>query len=163
MATNRIAVPIDAKQTLILGTGGGGRERAEYVKGAATGAPMLRNGSTLYRLSGVAVSVAGVGMDGVTVETATQLPAIEAGMVFACEGTVELTVGAKAEAGFQKGDAPRASLTVSLYVERLVPKGSAFQALGLGRGDATASGSGKDATGATAAAQDAPARRSAQS
>lgn len=113
---------------LIVGIGGVARQRKSYVNGAASDDPPLRNGAAVQRVSGMAVSIDGVGLDGATIDTSTPLGDVTAGTIFRAEGEVEVQIRADARAGFN-GGAPRGVLAVSVYVERLVPVGSAADLL----------------------------------
>lgn len=120
MALNRLTQPLDPSTLLLISTGGEGRERPEFKDGARTGAPVMRNGAAVRRVSGIAVSLAGQGLDGIAVDTSTPLDAIPAGTVLRAEGEAELSIRADAKPGFN-GGAPRGELQVSLFVERLAP------------------------------------------
>lgn len=118
-----LRLPVPADQILVIGTGGGSRTRAVYKDGAATGDVVERDGAAVHRLSGVAVSVAGAGLDGCVVETSTPLETVPAGTVFRVEGNAELAIRADARAGF--GDrGPRGVLGITVYVQTLTPVGS---------------------------------------
>ena len=113
---------------LVIGTGGGGRTRAVYRDGERTEEVVEREGSAVHRLTGVAVSIGGVGLDGAMVETSTPLETVDAGTIFRVEGSAELTVRADARPGF--GDrGPRGVLSVSVYAQTLTPVGSVDQLL----------------------------------
>ncbi|WP_082949533.1 hypothetical protein [Mycobacterium sp. ACS4331] len=123
-----LKVPVPPELLLLIGTGGGGRTRTLYRDGAATEELVQRDGAAVHRLSGVAVSVAGVGMDGAIVETTTPLETVEAGTIFRVEGAAELTVRADVRPGF--GDrGPRGTLAVSVYAQTLTPVGTVDQLL----------------------------------
>jgi len=123
-----LKVPVPSELLLVIGTGGGGRTRTVYRDGAATEELVQRDGAAVHRLSGVAVSVAGVGLDGAMIETTTPLETVNAGTVFRVEGVAELTVRADARPGF--GDrGPRGVLAVSVYAQTLTPVGSVDQLL----------------------------------
>lgn len=109
---------------LAVGTGGVTRQRKSYVNGAASDEPVLRNGAAVRRVAGLAISIDGVGLDGATVETTTPLETVEAGTIFKAEGEIEVSVRADARPGFN-GGGPRGVLAVSVFIERLVPVGSA--------------------------------------
>lgn len=49
---------------LIVGIGGVARQRKSYVNGTASDDPLLRNGAAVQRVSGMAVSIDGVGLTG---------------------------------------------------------------------------------------------------
>jgi hypothetical protein len=116
-------VPVSADVLMVFGTGGGGRTRSVYRDGAVTDDVVQRDGAAIHRLSGVAVSVAGVGLDGAVVETTTPLETIAAGTVFRVEGSAELLLRADARPGF--GDrGPRGVLAVTVYAQTLTPVGS---------------------------------------
>lgn len=122
MATS-MTLPVAADGVLIVGTGGEARTQAVWADGRATDAVQQRDGADLRRLTGVAVSVAGIGLDGASVTTTTALDEVSAGMVYRAEGSVEVTMRAVGRPGF--GDrGPRGELVTSVYVERLVPAGS---------------------------------------
>lgn len=112
-----------ASDVLALGTGGFARQRKMYVNGAASEDPVLRNGAAVHRVTGLGVSVGGVGLDGADVSTTTPLGQVEAGTIFKAEGEVEVSVRAESRMGFN-GGAPRGVLAVSVFIERLVPVGS---------------------------------------
>lgn len=124
----QIRVPVAPDAVLAIGTGGGGRTRTVYRDGAATDEVVQREGAAVHRLTGVAVSVAGVGLDGAVVETLTPLETVAAGTVFRVEGMAELAVRADARPGFGDRGA-RGVLSVSVFVERLVPVGSVDQVI----------------------------------
>lgn len=124
----RLVLPVDPSSVLVVGTGGDSRPRRAYLNGEPSDDPVLRNGAAVQRLSGVAVSIAGVGVDGATLETTTPLESVVAGTIFRAEGAVECMVRADAKPGF--GDrGPRGVLAVTVFVERLVPVGSAADLL----------------------------------
>lgn len=120
---SRVTLPVDPAQVTVIGTGGESRTRAEYVGGVRSDVTVKRDGVEVHRLTGVAVSVAGSGLDGAVVETATPLEAVEAGAVFRASGAVEVAVRADGKAGFN-GGAPRGVLAVTVWVERLEPVGN---------------------------------------
>ena len=126
LTTLRVPVPSDL--LLVIGTGGGGRTRTVYRDGAKTDELVERDGSAIHRLTGVAVSVAGVGLDGAMLETTTPLETVEAGTIFRVEGTAELTVRADARPGFGDRGA-RGVLAVTVYAQTLTPVGSVDQLL----------------------------------
>jgi hypothetical protein len=119
----RVVVPVDSTAVLIVGTGGAARQRRAYVGGEPSDQPVLRNDAAVQRLSGVAVSVGGVGLDGATVETTTPIETIAAGTVFRASGVVEVAVRADARSGFN-GGGPRGVLAVTVFIERLEPVGN---------------------------------------
>ena len=82
----------------------------------------MRDGAAVRAVTGLAVSVAGVGLDGATVQTVTPLEEISAGQIYAAEGAVEIIARAEAKPGFG-GGSPRADLNIVVFIERLVPKG----------------------------------------
>lgn len=123
-----LRVPVPADQLLVIGTGGGARTRAVYKDGAVTDEVVQRDGAAVHRLTGVAVSVGGVGLDGASLETTTPLEQVQAGIVFKVEGAAELSIRADARAGF--GDrGPRGVLSVSVYAQTLTPVGDVAQLL----------------------------------
>jgi hypothetical protein len=125
---NTLRVPVPPESLMVIGTGGGSRTRAVYHDGAATGAVIERDGAAVHRLSGVAVSIAGIGLDGAVVETLTPLESVPAGTVFRVEGSAEVAVRADARAGF--GDrGPRGVLVVTVYAQTLTPVGDVTQLL----------------------------------
>ena len=123
-----LKVPVPSELLLVIGTGGGGRTRTVYRDGAKTDELVERDGSAIHRLTGVAVSVAGVGLDGAMLETTTPLETVEAGTIFRVEGTAELTVRADARPGFGDRGA-RGVLAVTVYAQTLTPVGSVDQLL----------------------------------
>lgn len=125
MATiNTLIIPIDPEQVLIVATGGVGRERKEYRDGQATGQALQRDGAAIWRLTGIGVSVAGQGLDGATIETATPLEDVPSGTVFVAAGTCELTIRATGVAGFGQNPTPRGQLETTVWIETLNPVGS---------------------------------------
>ncbi len=123
-----LKVPVPSELLLVIGTGGGGRTRTVYRDGAKTDELVERDGSAIHRLTGVAVSVAGVGLDGAVLETCSELPIVQAGTIFRVEGTAELTVRADARPGFGDRGA-RGVLAVTVYAQTLTPVGSVDQLL----------------------------------
>lgn len=123
-ASNTLIIPIDPEQAMVIATGGVGKARQEYRDGQATGQALERDGAAIWRLTGVAVSVAGQGLDGATVETATPLEEVPAGTIFAATGNCELTVRATATPGFGPNATPRGQLAVTVWVETLTPVAS---------------------------------------
>lgn len=123
-------------EVLVVATGGVARERAEYVDGERTGESVMRGGAAVRRLTGMAVSVGGLGLDGAVVDTTTPLDEVEAGTIYRAEGEVEVGVRAEAKPGFKAGDKPRADLAFAVFIERLVPVGSAMDLLRKGGGTA---------------------------
>jgi hypothetical protein len=99
-----------------------------YENGVKTDANVQRGGVDVHRLTGVAVSVNGTGIDGATVETGTPLEDVPAGSIFRAEGVAEMSVRAEGRNGFGNGTA-RGVLSVNVYVERLVPVGNANDVL----------------------------------
>ncbi|MEW5813082.1 MAG: hypothetical protein AB1925_26985 [Actinomycetota bacterium] len=126
LTTLRVPVPSDL--LLVIGTGGGGRTRAVYRDGAKTDEVVERDGAAVHRLTGVAVSVAGVGLDGAMLETTSPLQTVEAGTIYRVEGIAELTVRADARPGFGDRSA-RGVLAVTVYAQTLTPVGSVDQLL----------------------------------
>lgn len=127
-----LSVPVPADQVLVFGTGGGGRTRAVYKDGELTSDVVQRDGAAIHRLTGVAVSVGGVGLDGATLETTTPMDQVPAGTIFKVEGRAEISVRADARPGF--GDrGPRGVLAVSVYAQTLTPVGTVDALLKSGR------------------------------
>lgn len=120
---NALRIPASADDVLVVGTGGSGRTRSVWRDGAATDAVVERDGAAVHRLSGVAVSVGGTGLDGAVVETTTPLDVVPAGTVFRAEGAVEVSVRSDVRAGFA-GRGPRGVLVVTVYAQRLIPVGN---------------------------------------
>ncbi|MGV0772890.1 hypothetical protein [Mycobacterium syngnathidarum] len=121
-----LRVPVPADQLLLIGTGGSVRTRAVYRDGALTEELVERDGAAVHRLTGIAVSVAGAGLDGAIVETTTPLETVPAGTIFKVEGNAELAIRADGRAGF--GDrGPRGVLNVTVYAQTLTPVGSVDQ------------------------------------
>jgi hypothetical protein len=121
---SRLTLCVDPSTVLLIGTGGTARTRAAYENGVKTDSNVQRAGSDVHRLTGVAVSVNGVGLDGAVIETATPLENVPAGGIFRAEGLAEVSVRADGRPGFA-GGAPRGVLAVTVFVERLVPVGNA--------------------------------------
>lgn len=120
---NNLRLPVTADQLLVIGTGGGSRTRAVFKDGAATDQVVERDGAAVHRLSGVAVSIAGVGLDGAVLETTTPLESVGAGVVYRAEGHCEVAIRGDARPGF--GDrGPRATLSVTVFAQQLNPVGS---------------------------------------
>ncbi len=136
-----LRVPVPVEQLMVIGTGGGSRTRAVYRDGAATGEVVQRDGAAVHRLTGVAVSVAGVGLDGATVETTTPLEEVPAGTVWRVEGSAELSVRADARPGFADRG-PRGVLTVTVFAQTLTPVGNIDQLLRGGRRGGSADAQG---------------------
>jgi hypothetical protein len=126
LTTLRVPVPVD--QLLVIGTGGGGRTKAVFKDGAVTDELVQRDGAAVHRLTGVAVSVGGVGLDGASLETTTPLEAVTAGTVFRAEGSAELSVRADARPGF-RDRGPRGFLVLNVYAQTLTAVGSVEQLL----------------------------------
>lgn len=122
MAQNMVELGVLPESVLVIATGGAARARQEFSNGQATGETVKRNNADVHRLSGVALSVAGRGLDGATVETGTPLETIAAGAIFKAEGEVTVSVRADAKPGFN-GGAPRGVLQTTVYIERLTPVG----------------------------------------
>ncbi|AAS03181.1 hypothetical protein AFC81_07805 [Mycobacterium avium subsp. paratuberculosis] len=120
----RLTLNVDPASVLLLGTGGTSRTRAAYENGVKTEANVQRGGVDVHRLTGVAVSVSGTGLDGAVVETSTPLENVPAGAIFRAEGAAEVSVRAEGRQGFG-GGSPRGVLAVTVFVERLVPIGNA--------------------------------------
>lgn len=117
-------VRVDPAKIVLVGTGGVGRERASYVEGKRQDSPMTwENGAAIRRLSGLAVSVDGVGYDAADVESTTPLDEVAAGTIFQAEGHAELRFRAEGRPGFGDGG-PRGVLRTTIFVERLVPRAS---------------------------------------
>lgn len=121
---SKMTLAVDPKTVLLIGTGGTARTRAHYENGVKTETNVQRNGVDVHRLTGVAVSVNGAGLDGATVETGTPLENVQAGSIFKAEGLTEVSVRSEGRAGFA-GGSPRGVLAVTVFVERLVPVGNA--------------------------------------
>lgn len=129
----RLTVPMDPTQVLLVGTGGEARAKVLYEGGARVeGRFVERDGGTLYGLTGVSVSVAGVGLDGAAVQTVTPMEAVHAGVVYRAEGVCEIAIRADAKPGFSEGAAPRGVLVPTVYVEQLTPVGSVADLLAQG-------------------------------
>lgn len=114
-----LTIPLDPSQVLLIGTGGGGVVRAEWVDGERTGESITRDGADLRRLSGISVSAAGIGLDGAVVETTTPLDEVGAGTVFAVSGTCELFVRSSSYVDFRGNS--QSELVCTLYVQTLTP------------------------------------------
>lgn len=125
---SRLTLPIDSSSVLLIGTGGTSRTRVVYENGVKTDSNVQRGGADVHRLTGVAVSVNGQGLDGATVETATPLENVPAGGIFRAEGLAEISVRAEGRQGFGGGN-PRGVLALTVFVERLVPVGNANDVL----------------------------------
>lgn len=123
-----LRVPVPADSLMVIGTGGGGRTRAVYRDGAATDDVVQRDGSAVHRLSGAAVSVAGIGLDGAVLETTTPLETVPAGTIFRVEGAAELSIRADVRQGFGDRGA-RGVLAVTVYAQTLTAVGSVDQLL----------------------------------
>ncbi|MCX8556207.1 MULTISPECIES: hypothetical protein [Mycobacteriaceae] len=126
-------VVLDPTQILAFGTGGAGRARRVYRDGAATDEPVLVDGAQLHRLTGLAVSVAGIGLDGAEVQTTTPLDTVPAGTLFRAEGRCTLSVRAEGKSGWN-GGAPRGVLVVTVYIQTLIPVGSVTELAKAGSG-----------------------------
>jgi hypothetical protein len=114
---------LDPNQVLAIGTGGGVRAQRAYRDGKATDEPVLVDDAQLHKVTGLAVSVGGRGLDGAEVRTTTPLESVQAGVVFRAEGRCTLSVRADARPGW--GDrGPRGVLAVTVYIQRLTPVGS---------------------------------------
>lgn len=120
---SRVVIPCRSEDVLIIGTGGAGRERPEWRDGERTGEPVRRDGAAVHRLSGVSVSLGGVGLDGATVETTTPLESVEAGTIFRAAGVVEVAARAEAKPGYGQDARPRGVQVITVFVERLEPAG----------------------------------------
>lgn len=127
----KITLPVDSSSVLLIGTGGTSRTRAAYENGVKTEANVQRGGVDVHRLTGVGVSVNGIGLDGAVVETSTPLENVPAGTIFKAEGVSEVSIRAEGRQGFS-GGAPRGVLAVSVFVERMVPVGNAGDLLRAG-------------------------------
>jgi hypothetical protein len=125
---SRLTLCVDPSTVLLIGTGGTSKTRVAYENGVKTDSNVQRGGADVLRLTGVAVSVNGVGLDGAVVETATPLENVPAGGIFRAEGLAEVSVRADGRPGFA-GGAPRGVLAVTVFVERLVPVGNANELL----------------------------------
>lgn len=120
---SRIAIPVDAKELIVVGTGGTSKTKPSYVDGKRSDTPAQRDGADLHKLTGIAVSIGGQGVDGATVETLTPLENVESGAIFAAEGKAEVALRADGRPGFGDGG-PRGVLAVTVYIERLKPVGN---------------------------------------
>ncbi|WP_006247649.1 hypothetical protein [Mycolicibacterium tusciae] len=114
---------LDPTQVLAFGTGGGARAQSVYRDGAATDEPVLVDDAQLYKVTGLAVSVGGRGLDGAEVRTTTPLETVPAGVLFQAEGRCTLSVRADARAGWGNRG-PRGVLAVTVYIQTLKPVGS---------------------------------------
>lgn len=128
---SKMTLAVDPTTVLLIGTGGTARTRAQYENGVKTDTNVQRGGVDVHRLTGVAVSVGGTGLDGATVETATPLENVQAGSIFKAEGLTEVSVRAEGRSGFGSGS-PRGVLAVTVFIERLVPVGNANDLLRAG-------------------------------
>ena len=134
-------IVLDPSQIMVFGTGGGGRAQSVYREGKATDEPVLVDGAQLHKLTGLAVSVAGRGLDGAEVRTTTPLEEVPAGMLYKAEGRCTLSVRADAKPGW--GDrGPRGILSVTVYIQTLNPVGSVTDVVRAG-GAAARRGSGE--------------------
>jgi len=133
-----VKLPVPSDSVLIIGTGGESREQKEWAGGVATDNPILHsNGSSIRRLSGVSVSVAGQGLDGAEVSTTTPLDNVPAGAVFRASGEVMVNVRGKAEIKGRGADQrARAEVTIRVFVETLEPVGDVNSLLKAGTGRA---------------------------
>lgn len=128
MSLNRLVLGVPCAEVTVLATGGVATPRAQFIAGERTGETVKFNGAEVRRVTGLAVSIDGRGLDGAVVETTTVLDEVAAGTVFRAEGETTVTVRAEAQAGFG-GGAPRASLVTTVFVERLVPVGNVSELL----------------------------------
>lgn len=135
-----LVLGLNPRDLMLVGTGGGAAVRNEWADGKPSETPMVRNGGALRRLSGIAVALNGVGLDGATIESTTPLDKIESGVVFRAEGECELRVWAAAKKNERSGKL-FAELNTTLFVERLVPVGNAFAAA-LAKAQRTAAAAG---------------------
>ncbi|KXT58238.1 hypothetical protein Y710_03950 [Gordonia sp. QH-12] len=117
------SVPTTPESVVIVGTGGSGKIRAAYENGTRVGDLKTPGGEPIWRLNGVSMSVDGVGVDGVTIDTSTPLETVPAGVVFRASGRVTLTLRADGRPGFGDGG-PRGVLIATAFVERLDPVGN---------------------------------------
>lgn len=114
---------IDPTQVLAFGIGGGVRAQRVYRDGTATDEPVLVDDAQLHKVTGLAVSVAGRGLDGCEVQTTTPLEMVPAGVLFQAEGRCTLSVRADARPGWGNRG-PRGVLVVTVYIQTLKPVGS---------------------------------------
>lgn len=126
-------VSLDPAQIMVFGTGGGARAQSVYRDGVATDEPVLVDGAQLHKLTGLAVSVAGRGLDGAEVDTTTPLEEVPAGMLFQAEGRCTLSVRADAKPGWGNRG-PRGVLSVTVYIQTLKPVGSVVDVVRAGAG-----------------------------
>jgi hypothetical protein len=126
---------LDPSQVLAFGTGGGARAQRVYRDGTATDEPVLVDDAQLHKVTGLAVSVGGRGLDGAEVQTTTPLDTVPAGMLFQAEGRCTLSVRADARPGWGNRG-PRGVLAVTVYIQRLNPVGSVTDILKGGKSGA---------------------------
>lgn len=116
---SRLTLRPDPATVVAFGTGGDARTRSAWIDGKRSDQAVQREGAEVRRLSGLAVSIGGVGLDGATVETLTPLDAVPAGTIFRAEGVVEVSVRAEGRPGYGDDAAPRGVLAVTVFIERL--------------------------------------------
>lgn len=120
-----LTLGINVNDLMLIGTGGGGVVKNKWADGKRTEELESRNGGPVRNLSGISASLNGVGLDNIGIATSTPLERVEAGMLFRAEGEAELRVWPTVSGG---KDRAFAELNGTLYVERLVPLGNAFDA-----------------------------------
>ncbi|WP_341258615.1 hypothetical protein [Gordonia malaquae] len=137
----RFKVPTVADSVTVIGLGGTAKIRQAYEDGRRLGDMTADNGKVIRRLSGVAMSVAGVAVDGVTIDTTSVLEEVPAGVIFKASGEVELTIRAEGRAGFGNGG-PRGVLQATAYIEELTPVGTLSDVLATTKAAPTTSKAG---------------------
>ncbi|SHS67846.1 Uncharacterised protein [Mycobacteroides abscessus subsp. abscessus] len=117
-------LPLDPAKLFLFGTGGVGRAQRVYRDGTATEEPVLVDGGTLRKLTGLAGSYDGNALEGADFRSVTPMDSVPAGTVFKAAGRCTLSVRADAKSGFGPNARPRGVLALTVYIERLEPVGS---------------------------------------
>lgn len=138
-------LPLDPSRLFLFGTGGVVRAQRVYRDGVATDEPVLVDGGTLQKLTGIAGSYDGNALEGADFRSVTPMESVPAGTVFKAAGRCTLSVRADAKSGFGPNARPRGVLALTVYVERLEPVGSVNDLVRQSLSAQTASKRGGDA------------------
>lgn len=118
MPNNRIQIGIDPTSVTLIG-GGEVPLVKGFANGISTGEPVMRDGKPVRTLRTATVFIDGVPVEGITVQTTTDIESIPNGSIMRGEGAPAILVlRADARPGFN-GGAPRGEIAGSIFLQGL--------------------------------------------